>query len=866
MKLPAALPALVVLLLAPAAARAGLVPNHLSTYGIGEITVPRSVAIGADGTIYVINAGAWRIELYTKKGTHVGGWGSHGSGPGQFEQPYGLTVAPWGDVYVTDVVLHRVQRFNQAGVLLGSWGTSGSGPGEFNTPYAITIDPAGTLYVADTYNHRVQKFSATGTYLGQWGVEGAGPGQLKIPQGIVADAAGNIYVADTYNHRIQKFSASGAFLAQWGSNGTGDGQFAFPYTLAIDAGGNLYVDDINNHRIQRFTTTGVFVAKWGSQGNGVGQFQAPQGIAIAADGRIHVSDTNHRVQVFTTAEFTGHETIGAWGSDGSGNGEFSLPFGIAVAPDGFVYVVDYVLNRVQKFTYFGAWANAWGSTGSGPGQFQTASGVAVDPSGTIYVTDYGNARVQKFDAAGTYLGQWGTAGTGAGQFNGLGDIAADAYGNVYVVDANRVQRFTTTGVYVNGWTAIGAYGVGVDLEGYVYVACPGQHLVRKYHPTGTLVTEWGSYGTGPGQFDNVADVAADSTGDIYVCDYNRIQRFTPRGAYLQEWGSPGAAMRQLGAPQRIAADAAGNLYVTEANNHRVQKFGSPPVILRVEDVPGDQGGAVKIRFRRTSAETEAPGMFTQYDVHRNDGLIWTHVGSVPVGGGVDSVIVPTSANATPTSSGMAEFRVWVVLAFPGAYVPWGTLHGYSVDNLPPPTPSPFTAAYSGGTTFLHWQPGGAYSDLSEYRVYRDVTSTFEPGPGNQIAAVTDTFFNDVGPPGLYYRIVAVDVNGNVSPSALLGPGQTVSTPDLGGLAFGLQAIRSPVPARDLVIAGALATALPARVELFDIGGRRVWSHALRAAGRFQMTPGRERPLAPGVYAVRLSQGERVSRGRVVVLE
>jgi len=859
---------LIALLLLPTVAHAGLVPTYLHTYGYGsgQLSMPRNVAIGADGTIYVVNRGVWRIELYTKKGTHVGGWGSHGSGPGQFEEPYGITVAPWGDVYVTDAVLNRVQRFNQAGVLLGSWGTSGSGPGQFNTPYAITIDPAGNLYVADTFNHRVQKFSPIGDFLGQWGTEGSGPGELQLPQGIAADPAGNIFVADTYNHRIQKFSSTGTYLAQWGSYGTGDGQLAFPTVLTIDAGGNLYVDDSNNHRIVRYTTTGVFVSKWGSQGNGVGQFQGPQGIAVSADGRIHVSDTNHRVQVFTTAEFTGHETIGAWGSEGSGNGEFTQPFGIAVAPDGFVYVVDYALNRVQKFTFFGAWAHAWGTTGSGPGQFQTPSGIAVDPAGVIYVTDYGNARVQKFNSAGTYLGQWGTAGTGPGQLNSVGDIAIDAIGNVYVADANRVQRFTTSGVYVNGWTVAGAFGIGVDREGFVYVACPGYHLVRKYHPNGTLITEWGSYGTGPGQFDNVSDVAADSTNDIYVCDYTRVQRFTSRGSYLQEWGEIGTGLRQLGAPQRIACDAAGNLYVTEANNHRVQKFGSPPVILTVEDVPNDQGGAVKIRFRRTSAETEAPGMFTQYDLHRRNGSIWSHVGTVTVDGTTDSVIVPSNGNATLSSHGMNEFRVWVVLAFPGAHVPYGTLYGYSVDNLAPPTPSPFTAAYLDGSTRLHWQPGGAVPDLAEYRVYRGLSPSFEPGPGNQIAATADTFYNDVGPSGSYYRIVAVDVNGNVSPSALLGPGQTVSTPGPDALTFGLEAIRSPVFARDLVVAGALPNAAPARLEVFDVVGRRVWSQELRAAGHFHAMPARERGLKPGVYAVRLSQGERSSRKRVVVLQ
>jgi len=156
-------------------------------------------------------------------------------------------------------------------------------------------------------------------------------------------------------------------------------------------------------------------------------------------------------------------------------------------------------------------------------------------------------------------------------------------------------------------------------------------------------------------------------------------------------------------------------------------------------------------------------------------------------------------------------------------------------------------------------------DLAQYRLYRDVTPSFEPAPGNQIAATADTFFADVGPAGGYYRIVAVDVNGNVSASALVGPGQTVSTPGLDVPAFRLDGAPSPVRAPDLVLAGALPSAAPARLELFDLAGRRVWSRELRTAGQFQVMPAREHALAAGVYAVRLRQGERLARARVVLV-
>jgi DNA-binding beta-propeller fold protein YncE len=59
------------------------------------------------------------------------------------------------------------------------------------------------------------------------------------------------------------------------------------------------------------------------------------------------------------------------------------------------------------------------------------------------VGDYANNRIQKFTSNGIYLTQWGSAGLGQGQFANPNYLAVDSLGNVYVVDRNnsRIEVF-----------------------------------------------------------------------------------------------------------------------------------------------------------------------------------------------------------------------------------------------------------------------------------------------------------------------------------------------------------------------------------------------------------------------------------------
>ena len=80
--------------------------------------------------------------------------------------------------------------------------------------------------------------------------------------------------------------------------------------------------------------------------------------------------------------------------------------------------------------------------------------------------------------------------------------------------------------------------------------------------------------TNQGLGANLMPKCTGSNGKCGVIDQgnNRVQKFDSTGVYLAQWGSIGTGDGQFFEPQKIAVDSAGNVFVTENNNFRVQKF------------------------------------------------------------------------------------------------------------------------------------------------------------------------------------------------------------------------------------------------------------------------------------------------------
>ncbi len=278
----------------------------------------------------------------------VRAWGTLGTGPGEFTYPQGIELAPNGSVYVVDTGNHRIQVFSALGEFLFQWGSQGSGPGQFNFPAAIAFNSAGEAYVTDFANFRVQKFTGDGQFLLSFGEAGTGDGQFRKamssgsgPYGIAVDALGDVYVGDTAGWRVQKFSGTGQFLTKWGSYGSGAGQFSQLSGIAVDPTGNVYVTDQENNNTQEFTSYGIFVRSFVN-----GTYDRPVDVAVLSAGELAVlGGAGCGVAQFAL----GGGFLTAWGACGDSLGQFYGPFGISVDPKGNYYVADTYAHRIEVF-------------------------------------------------------------------------------------------------------------------------------------------------------------------------------------------------------------------------------------------------------------------------------------------------------------------------------------------------------------------------------------------------------------------------------------------------------------------------------------------------------------------------------------
>jgi DNA-binding beta-propeller fold protein YncE len=906
----------------------------LSGSGAGNTSGARGLAFDAEGNLYVSDSNNSRLEKFSGAGVAA----SLAAPQYLLESPF-LNGMPWGPiglavdaagfVFATDAGNACLEKFASSGAFVSQLATNVTA-----NPYGVAVDGSGFLYVADQAANLITKLDSNGAAVTSWGSAGTGNGQFSNPQRIAVGAAGRIYVTDYGNHRVQVFSNTGAYVTQWGSFGTGSGQFLAPSALAVDGAGNVYVGDATS-RVQKFTSNGVYLSSFNLVAGYVSPTM-PNSIAIGPGNSIFTSDNSDQVQVFSSAGVpirrwlvtnllalaadpagnilvassgalsrfaTDGTLLARWGLSGSTNGQFAT----AVDATGNAYVADADRRQLVKLGPTGT--NLTGQTLLSNWLGYYPGGVALDAAGQIYFSDTRGGVIKQLDSYGSLLADIGLM---AGLNMPLG--LAVRNGIVYVADSgnNRIELLDAalgTPVQLPYHQPTGTFsspaGVAVDAQGSIYVADTGNNRIQKLgldrtggSYTWTPTAQWGSAGTGAGQFNAPTGVAVDSSGYVYVSDSgnNRVQVFTGNGTFLAQWGAAGTGPGQFGSPRGVATDAAGNVWVGDKDNNRVQKFAWSPRVALVSDVGNDQGRSVQLRVLRSSADSPHAGItITGYEVYRrNDALPgaapalagisagardpgpaaaqlagWTYLGAFPAHGESEySVVEPTLADATPATAYYSAFMVRAVTTDPFTFIDSGAELGMSVDNLPPGAPTPFLAAAQAGVTYLHWS-ASAVPDFSTFRLYRGVNANFLPDASNLVAAVPDTGYAEPTVAGSWYKLSAVDRNGNESPYAAVATPATTDVELPLVVAFALGGVNpNPCRGRELRVRFALPTAEAARLELLDVGGRSVRERAVGGlgAGPHELDLAAGRRLPAGLYFVRLSQGASVRTARVTVID
>ncbi len=285
----------------------------------------------------------------------------------------------------------------------------------------------------------------------------------------------------------------------------------------------------------------------------------------------------------------------------------NAPRSISTGPNGDIYVADSRNHRILHIGSDGGLLQEWGSfadqqTGNASiGTFNEPWGVAVGPDGSVYVTDTWNHRVQKFSADGKPIKMWGQYGQPVPDvpesksfFWGPRGIAVDSKGNVYIADTGnkRIAVFDSDGNYITDFGTGGLdpgqfdepVGVAVGSDGTVYVTDTWNQRIQSFSASndrGILqfmpLKQWDVNAWFGQSLDNKPFIAVDLNYHVFITDPEsyRVIEFTSDGQFVRTWGDFGAGPNEIGLASGIAVDQVGNVWVTDAGNNRILQYTLP---------------------------------------------------------------------------------------------------------------------------------------------------------------------------------------------------------------------------------------------------------------------------------------------------
>jgi len=202
--------------------------------------------------------------------------------------------------------------------------------------------------------------------------------------------------------------------------------------------------------------------------------------------------------------------------------------------------------------------------------------VAVDSIGNVFVADNYSGRLYKVGNNGGVIAQSSTQ-----YMYGAKAITVDKSGRVIVslsAGGSQLVLFDSNCnfLYFSGvdssdyWT-----GVAVDSNSNIFISDSGSYFntncsIVEASSNTSYLTQFGSTGSGNGQFQNPGGVAVDSNNNVFVADSgnNRIQKFSNSGKYIDQFNYLGNFQSgTLYNPSAIAIDSSNNIFVVDGISH-----------------------------------------------------------------------------------------------------------------------------------------------------------------------------------------------------------------------------------------------------------------------------------------------------------
>lgn len=385
------------------------------------------------------------------------------------------------------------------------------------------------------------------------------------------------------------------------------------------------------------------------------------GVAVDNSGNVFWADEDDNVvwkinSAGIISIYAGSGVLGYTGDGGPASAaQLYHPLWISIDNAGNLYIVDQNGDYIRKVDAAGIISTfaytSYSNVGTGDGgpvsaaKFVNFAAAVPDNAGNVYISDYGAHTIRKVNSAGIVST---IAGTGTAGFSGDGGPATAAQLNH-------------------------PYGVVIDNAGNIIIPDPGNERVRKINSAGIISTIAGngSIGyTGDGGPANSAtfnfpwEVTADGAGNIYVADPGNcvirkidnagiITTYAGNGTYGYSGDGGPAIAAQLTTPSGITVDNAGNLYITDEFNFALRKVNNC-----LTAVLGQQPADASICAGQNTSFTVTATNTTGFQWMVNNGSGWANINDDAIySGSGSSTLTITSATSLMNNS---QYRCSVI--------------------------------------------------------------------------------------------------------------------------------------------------------------------------------------------------------------
>ncbi len=396
---------------------------------------------------------------------------------------------------------------------------------------------------------------------------GASSQSVYLPNAIGLDSNKNIFVVDRRN-RVLKYNSNLQLINIFAQFNT---TFSDYNKILTDSSNNIYFKNATGYLVKYspglqllkdFTDTEV----------GIHDF------AVDADGSIYSTPAGEIVK---------HDSDGKLvfklAANDKNKGWTGQAYAIALDSRKNFYVLAHVENTrsylIVKVDNQGKYLSSFKFESD---LFLENALMTLDNQGNIYILSKGEDHLLKFTKDG--IPEKLTLGYKIKSF------AIDEQGNSYTIsDDGSLRKYNPQGA-ITKWGIVSANsnlmqinteewpkryaGMVTDKDENIYVTDYFNSAIKKFNSKGQFLTSWGKPGPGkqPGElsFAEIAALAIDGQGFIYVADDNRVQKFTSTGQFLDVWGPVGAKAENNLKAKTLTIDPQGYVYL--GNENKISKY------------------------------------------------------------------------------------------------------------------------------------------------------------------------------------------------------------------------------------------------------------------------------------------------------